>query len=282
MLVGYGRTSTTDQEAGMEAQERDLSAAGCDKLFIEQVSSVGKRQQLDAALDYVREGDTLVVTKLDRLARSVPDPLPMVARLEGKNVALRVLAMSGGQPLDTGTAIGKLMLAVIGAVGQFEREMMLERQREGIAKAKRDGRYKGRAPTVRRQAADIIRLKHSGVTPTEIASRLGLAGRASIGFSADSTTGRTRWPDAPSGRATLGAHITDQQSRLAMAIGSAVEGGSLIYVYDERGMMLFTKARGSGPNDGLLGFTGATVTMRSGSVVYTYNEKGMMLYTKGA
>ena len=163
----------------MQAQERDLSAAGCDKLFIEQVSSVGKRQQLDAALDYVREGDTLVVTKLDRLARSVPDLLAMVARLEGKNVALRVLAMSGGQLLDTGTAIGKLMLAVIGAVGQFEREMMLERQREGIAKAKRDGRYKGRAPTVRRQAAEIIRLKDAGVTPTEIATRLGI-GRASV------------------------------------------------------------------------------------------------------
>jgi DNA invertase Pin-like site-specific DNA recombinase len=179
MLVGYGRTSTIDQEAGIEAQERDLSAVGCDKLFIEQVSSVGNRQQLDAALDYVRDGDTLIVTKLDRLARSVPDLLTMVARLEGKNVALRVLAMSGGQPLDTGTAIGKLMLAVIGAVGQFEREMMLERQREGIAKAKRDGRYKGRAPTVRRRADEIIRLKDAGVTPTEIAVRLGI-GRASV------------------------------------------------------------------------------------------------------
>ena len=83
--------------------------------------------------------------------------------------------MSGGQPLDTGTAIGKLMLAVIGAVGQFERKMMLERQREGIAKAKRDGRYKGRSPTVRRKAAEITRL---GVTPTEIAAKLGI-GRAS-------------------------------------------------------------------------------------------------------
>src|ERR1700722_12388044 len=174
MLVGYGRTSTTDQEAGMQAQERDLSAAGCDKLFIEQVSSVGKRQQLDAALDYVREGDTLIVTKLDRLARAVPDLLTMVARLESKKVTLRVLAMSGGQPLDTGTAIGKLMLAVIGAVGQSEREMMLERQREGIAKAKRDGRYKGRAPTARRQAAAIAALKADGVTPTEIASKLGI------------------------------------------------------------------------------------------------------------
>jgi DNA invertase Pin-like site-specific DNA recombinase len=179
MLIGYGRTSTADQQACIQAQERDLSAAGCDKLFIEQVSSMGKRQQLDAALDYVRDGDTLIVTKLDRLARSVPDLLAMVVRLEGKNVALRVLAMSGSQPLDTGTVIGKLMLAVIGAVGQFEREMMLERQREGIAKAKRDGRYKGRAPTVRRRAAEIVRLKDAGATPTEIAAKLGI-GRASV------------------------------------------------------------------------------------------------------
>ena len=81
-----------------------------------------------------------MVTKLDRKARSVADLLSMVGHLERKNVALRVLAMSRSQPLDTGTAIGKLMLAVIDAVGQFEREMMLERQREGIAKAKRDGR----------------------------------------------------------------------------------------------------------------------------------------------
>jgi DNA invertase Pin-like site-specific DNA recombinase len=179
MLIGYGRTSTIDQQAGIQAQERDLSAAGCDKLFIEQVSSIGRRQQLDAALDYVREGDTLIVTKLDRLARSVPDLLAMVARLEAKSVALRVLAMSGSQPLDTGTAIGTLMLAVIGAVGQFEREMMLERQREGIAQAQRAGRYKGRAPTVRRQADEIIRLKDAGVTPTEIAMKLGI-GRASV------------------------------------------------------------------------------------------------------
>jgi DNA invertase Pin-like site-specific DNA recombinase len=179
MLVGYGRTSTTDQDAGLEAQERDLRAAGCEKLFIEQVSSVGKRQQLEVALDFVREGDTVVVSKLDRLARSVADLLTIVARLEAKKVGLRVLAMSGGQSLDTSTAIGKLTLAVIGAVGQFEREMMLERQRDGIAKAKREGRYKGRTPTARRKTADIIRLKAEGVGAAEIASRLGI-GRASV------------------------------------------------------------------------------------------------------
>jgi DNA invertase Pin-like site-specific DNA recombinase len=179
LLIGYGRTSTTDQDAGIEAQRRDLLAARAEKLFIEQVSSVGKRQQLEAALDFAREGDSICVTKLDRLARSVADLLNIVGRLEKKKVALRVLAMSGSQPLDTGTAIGKLMLAVIGAVGQFEREMMLERQREGIAKARREGRYKGRVPTARRQATEIIRLKEAGVRPSEIASRLKI-GRASV------------------------------------------------------------------------------------------------------
>jgi DNA invertase Pin-like site-specific DNA recombinase len=102
-----------------------------------------------------------------------------VARLEKKKVALRVLAMSGSQPLDTGTAIGKLMLAVIGAVGQFEREMMLERQREGIAKAKAEGKYRGRKPTARARAAEIAALKADGVRPVDIARRLGI-GRASV------------------------------------------------------------------------------------------------------
>jgi DNA invertase Pin-like site-specific DNA recombinase len=179
MLIGYARTSTVCQQAGLEAQERELGAVGCEKVFSEQVSSVAQRDQLEAALDFCREGDQFIVTKLDRLARSVADLLNIVNRLEAKKVSLRVLSMSGGQSLDTGTAIGKLMLAVIGAVGQFEREMMLERQREGIAKAKRDGRYKGRVPTARRQAAEIVRLKEAGIRPSEIASRLGI-GRASV------------------------------------------------------------------------------------------------------
>jgi DNA invertase Pin-like site-specific DNA recombinase len=179
MLVGYARTSSVGQVAGLEGQERELVVAGCEKVFREQVSSVAKRDQLEAALDYVREGDSLVVSKLDRLARSVGDLLNIVALLESKKVSLRVLSMSGSQPLDTGTATGRLMLAVIGAMGQAERETMLERQREGIAKAQREGKYKGRAPTVRRRADEIIRLKDAGVTPTEIAVRLGI-GRASV------------------------------------------------------------------------------------------------------
>ena len=135
--------------------------------------------ELPTALDYVREGDTFAVIKLDRLARSVGDLLAIVSRLEAKKVSLRVLSISGNQPLDTATSTGRLMLAVIGAVGQAEREAMLERQREGIAKAKREGRYKGRVPTARRQAGEVARLKAEGVRPSEIASRLGI-GRASV------------------------------------------------------------------------------------------------------
>src|SRR3954451_24861167 len=100
MIVGYARTSSLAQVAGLEAQERDLRAAGCEKIFSEQVSSVAERQQLEAALDYVREGDTFAVAKLDRLARSVGDLLAIVARLEAKKVSLRVLSISGNQTLD--------------------------------------------------------------------------------------------------------------------------------------------------------------------------------------
>jgi DNA invertase Pin-like site-specific DNA recombinase len=102
-----------------------------------------------------------------------------VAWLETERVSLRVLSMSGTQPLDTAASTGRLMLSVIAAVGQAEREGMLERQREGIAEAKREGRYQGRVPPARRQAAEIARLKADGIRPSEIAVRLGI-GRASV------------------------------------------------------------------------------------------------------
>ncbi len=179
IAVGYARTSTAEQRAGLEGQQRDLTAAGAAKLFAEQVSSIGRREQLEAALDYVRSGDVLMVTKLDRLARSTSDLLAMVTRLEGKGVALRVLAMNGGGELDTRSPTGRLMLTMLGAVAEFERALMLERQREGIAKAKGEGRYKGRVPTARRQGAEVRKLASEGVRPTEIARRMGIA-RSSV------------------------------------------------------------------------------------------------------
>ena len=148
MLVGYARTSTLEQAAGLAAQRRDLKAAGCEKIFAEQVSSVAARAKLTTALEFVREGDVLVVTKPDRLARSTRNLLDIVDDLEKRGIALVVLSM-GGQRIDTRSPTGKLMLTVLGAIATFERDLMLERQREGIAKAAAEGKYKGRAPTAR-------------------------------------------------------------------------------------------------------------------------------------
>jgi DNA invertase Pin-like site-specific DNA recombinase len=176
VLIGYARTSTTDQKAGLEAQLRDLLAAGCTKTFQEEISSVAnRRQELERALEYVREGDVLIVTKLDRLARSVADLVEITATLKGKRVALRILALN----LDTGTPTGKLMLNLLGSIAEFERELMLERQREGIAKAKAEGKYKGRAPTARGKTDEVLALRQEGKTPLDIASALGIS-RASV------------------------------------------------------------------------------------------------------
>jgi DNA invertase Pin-like site-specific DNA recombinase len=173
--VGYARTSTLEQTAGFEAQLKELEQAGCEKVFREQVSSVAHRDQLEAALDFVREADVLTVCKLDRLARSTQHLLEITDRVKRKGAHLHVLNLG----MDTSTATGKLLLTVIGAIGQFEREMMLERQREGIAKAKAEGRYKGRAPTARAKAEQAQALAKQGVGATSIAKQLGI-GRASV------------------------------------------------------------------------------------------------------
>jgi DNA invertase Pin-like site-specific DNA recombinase len=175
MNVGYARTSTTDQTAGFDAQLAELAQAGCEKVFREQVSSVAPRAQLETALEFIREGDTLVVSKLDRLARSTQHLLEIADRVKAKGANLQVLNLG----IDTSTATGKLLLTMIGAIAQFEREMMLERQREGIAKAKTEGKYKGRAPTARARTTEVRALKAQGMGATEIAKRMGI-GRASV------------------------------------------------------------------------------------------------------
>lgn len=175
MLIGYARTSTLEQEAGLEAQVRDLKALGCEKVFQEQTSSVGPRKALNDALEFTREGDTLVVTKLDRLARSVQHLWDIVGQLQSKGVALRIINLG----VDTGTPTGKLMLTMLGGVAEFERDMMLERQREGIAKAKAEGKYKGRKPTARAKADEIKALHATGLSMGEIAKRLSI-GKGSV------------------------------------------------------------------------------------------------------
>jgi DNA invertase Pin-like site-specific DNA recombinase len=139
---------------------------------------VAHRAQLEEVLAFARDGDTLVVTKPDRLARSVADLLAIMGRLDAKGVALRMLSL-GGREVDTSTPTGRMMLTMPGAVAEFERAPMLERQREGIAKAKGEGNYKGRTPTARAKADEVAALRAEGVGPAEIARRLGIA-RASV------------------------------------------------------------------------------------------------------
>jgi DNA invertase Pin-like site-specific DNA recombinase len=178
MLIGYARTSTEEQLAGLEAQVTALKAEGCEKLFQERVSSVAQRDQLEAALEFAREGDTLVVTKMDRLARSTQHLLEIVERLEKKGVALRILDFKGDK-VDTHSAQGKLILTMFAAFAQFERELMLERQRAGIAKAKSEGKYKGRKPTAQAKTDQVKALHAQGVGPSEISRRLDI-GRTSV------------------------------------------------------------------------------------------------------
>jgi DNA invertase Pin-like site-specific DNA recombinase len=175
MLIGYARTSTTDQIAGLEAQERDLLAQGCERLWREQTSALGPRTALEEAIAFARSGDSLVVTKICRLARSVANLVAIIDRLEKKGVSLRILSMG----IDTATPTGRLMLNLLASISQFEREVMLERQREGVAKAKGLGKYKGRKPTARAKSDQILELDRQGLSREGIAGQLGI-GVASV------------------------------------------------------------------------------------------------------
>ena len=178
MDIGYARTSTAEQIAGLEAQVRDLKAAGCEQVYQEQASALGTRPQLEAALGFLRNGDTLVVTKIDRLARNTRVFGQIVDALHARGIALKVLQF-GKETVDTSGAYGKLVLNMFSAFAEFERDLMRERQMEGIAKAKSEGKYKGRKPTARAKAEDAVALFKQGKTVTEIAKVTGI-GRGSV------------------------------------------------------------------------------------------------------
>lgn len=170
-VVGYARVSTAEQDAGLENQVRLLTEAGCERIFQEHVSSVKEsRPELDRMLAYVREGDTLIITSIDRLARSVLDLLGMVDMLAREGVGVRILNLS----LDTSTPTGRLTLTVLGAVAEAERTIMLERSRVGIERAKQLGKYKGRAPTAMRKSAEVLKLVKTHST-REIAKLVGIS-----------------------------------------------------------------------------------------------------------
>jgi DNA invertase Pin-like site-specific DNA recombinase len=148
--IGYARTSTSDQLAGLAAQGRDLLAAGADRVISEHISAVGDRPRLDACLASLRAGDVLMVTKPDRLARSTTHLLSIVEDLNKRGVGLILLSM-GGEKMDTRNPTSKLILTVMAGIATWEREIMMERQREGIIKAKSDGKYRGRKPSIDRE-----------------------------------------------------------------------------------------------------------------------------------
>lgn len=175
MLIGYARTSTVEQQYGFEAQVAALQKIGCQQIYQEQVSAVGKREQLEQALARLEPGSVFISTKLDRIARSVFHLQQIVKTIEDKGASLRVLDIN----LDTSTPTGKLMLNMLSCISQFERELMLERQKVGVQAAKAAGKYKGRVPTARAKTNEVLRFAKKGLTKQEIAQQLNI-GVASV------------------------------------------------------------------------------------------------------
>jgi DNA invertase Pin-like site-specific DNA recombinase len=173
-LIGYARVSSVGQN--LDVQRAQLQEAGCEKLFEETFTgtTMKGRDQLEAAIDYVREGDVLVVTRMDRLARSLVDLRNIVDRLNGKGVGFRALQQGA---IDTTRSDGRLMLNILASFAEFETDIRKERQLEGIAKAKAANVYKGRKPSV--PVSDVRRLAADGLGATEIGKKLGI-GRASV------------------------------------------------------------------------------------------------------
>lgn len=168
--IGYARVSTTDQDT--EIQVKQLEAAGCDKVYREQISgSTMERPQLQAALDYIREGDILVVTRIDRLARTLRDLQNMVYSLRENGIHLQATEQS----IDTSTAAGKAFLGMLGVFAEFETNLREERQAEGIMKAKAAGKYKGRAPLADEAVEQVLELIASGLSKSKVAKRVGIS-----------------------------------------------------------------------------------------------------------
>lgn len=174
MMIGYARVSSTGQS--LDVQQEALAGAGCDKVFAEKRTgtTVAGREALEAALEFARESDVFVVTRLDRLARSSLDLQAIVARLNAKGVGFRCLQQGA---VDTTTPMGKLVLGMLAAIAEFETDLRKERQREGIDAAKAKGVYTGRPASI--EGAAVRELHAQGVGPSEIARRLNI-GRSSV------------------------------------------------------------------------------------------------------
>lgn len=168
--IGYARVSTTDQS--LEIQLTQLKEAGCEKIFSDKASASNtKRAGYIALLDYLRSGDTLVITRIDRIARSVLDLQKLVQNLKSNDIKLQALE----QPVSTDTASGKAFLDMLGVFAEFELNIRKERQREGIEQAKLQGKYKGRKPLSDRIKQSVIDLYKANNSITRIALKLKIS-----------------------------------------------------------------------------------------------------------
>jgi DNA invertase Pin-like site-specific DNA recombinase len=172
-VIGYARVSTTDQD--LSIQQGALKAAGCEVIRAEKRSgtTTAGRDELRTVLDFLRRGDVLMVTRIDRLARSIGDLQDMVRTVKARGASLKATE----QPIDTSTAAGKCFLDMLGVFAEFETNLRRERQLEGIARAKAEGVYKGRPGSI--DAAKVRAMKAEGMGATEIARVLKI-GRASV------------------------------------------------------------------------------------------------------
>lgn len=172
-MIGYARVSSTDQDLTLQIEA--LKAAGCTVIRTEKRSgtTTDGRTELATILDFIRAGDTVAVTRIDRLARSIADLAAIVRTLEAKGAALKATE----QPIDTTTAAGRAFLQMLGVFAEFETAIRKERQMEGIAQAKAAGVYKGRPPSI--SAEDVRTLRDQGMGASAIAAKLDIS-RASV------------------------------------------------------------------------------------------------------
>ena len=172
---GYARVSSLDQDTSLQAET--LRQAGCHRIWEEKASGTSRqhRNELDSLLGFLREGDTLVITRIDRLARSMKDLQDIVHDLKERGISLQATE----QPVDTSTAAGKAFLDMLGVFAEFETNLRRERQMEGIAKAKAAGKYKGKAPLPRDKPEEVVQLFKDGVRQVDIVKRAGI-GRTSV------------------------------------------------------------------------------------------------------
>lgn len=171
-LIGYARVSTAQQAASLDEQAERLRALGCVRVFTDTASGArASRPGLDALRAFVRDGDAVVVTRLDRLGRSMLDTLTTLHDLDAQGVRVRALDLD----LDTGTAAGRMVVNVLAALAEYERQLLIERTNEGLAHARAQGRHGGRRRVLTDQQVTAIEAAAGTISNADLAAMHGVS-----------------------------------------------------------------------------------------------------------